>query len=277
MKSVITYHGGGAKMLSNILPLIPEHITYCEPFAGGGSVFFEKNLAKKNYLNDKNGNIASLYDCMAYNFDNLKRLIQGTMYDEFTFKQASRIFNSLPHDYDTEIANEQERLMRAWATWVCSKMGFGGKLDDSTFAWSGNKGDNYTPSTGLDRAKNKFEAYRKKMQSVIVFNRDALEVIKKVDSKDTFFYIDPPWIGTNMGHYKGYTKDQFKELIKLLADIKGKFILHTNKQVMQSFYSPVGWNEKIISKKSAQSNGKKLQLEQLTFNYSEPREQLKIF
>ena len=37
MKTPITYYGGKQGMLKDILPLIPEHNTYTEAFAGGAA------------------------------------------------------------------------------------------------------------------------------------------------------------------------------------------------------------------------------------------------
>lgn len=40
MKTPISYYGGKQSMLTTILPLIPEHSIYVEPFFGGEAVFF---------------------------------------------------------------------------------------------------------------------------------------------------------------------------------------------------------------------------------------------
>ena len=42
MKTPITYYGGKQTLLKYLLPLIPQHRMYCEPFFGGGAVFFAK-------------------------------------------------------------------------------------------------------------------------------------------------------------------------------------------------------------------------------------------
>ena len=54
MKTPITYYGGKQSMLSIILPMIPEHNLYCEPFFGGGAVFFAKEPSKIEVINDTN-------------------------------------------------------------------------------------------------------------------------------------------------------------------------------------------------------------------------------
>jgi DNA adenine methylase len=43
MKTPITYYGGKQNLISTILPLIlKDKNLYCEPFFGGGAVFFAK-------------------------------------------------------------------------------------------------------------------------------------------------------------------------------------------------------------------------------------------
>ena len=44
MKTPITYYGGKQTLLKYLLPLIPQHKLYCEPFFGGGAVFFAKPM-----------------------------------------------------------------------------------------------------------------------------------------------------------------------------------------------------------------------------------------
>ena len=42
MKTPLTYYGGKQQLATRIVRLIPEHTLYCEPFIGGGAVFFQK-------------------------------------------------------------------------------------------------------------------------------------------------------------------------------------------------------------------------------------------
>jgi DNA adenine methylase len=52
MKTPISYYGGKQKMIPHILPLIPEHKIYVEPFFGGGAIFFAKEPSKIEVIND---------------------------------------------------------------------------------------------------------------------------------------------------------------------------------------------------------------------------------
>ncbi len=63
-------------------------------------------------------------------------------------------------------------------------------------------------------------------------------MIKRYDSEDSFFYFDPPYVGSRVDTY-GLTKSKAKDIIINLADccknIKGKFLIsHTkNEEFME--------------------------------------------
>ena len=49
---------------------------------------------------------------------------------------------------------------------------------------------------------------------------DAYKVIESRDTENTFFYVDPPYINTNQGHYGGYTEAHFLHDLDVLSKIK---------------------------------------------------------
>ena len=60
LKTPISYYGGKQKMLKHILPLIPQHHLYVEPFFGGGAVFWAKEPCEVEIINDYNDNVDEL-------------------------------------------------------------------------------------------------------------------------------------------------------------------------------------------------------------------------
>ena len=100
-------------------------------------------------------------------------------------------------------------------------MSFGGQLNCGWKGgvFGGNSGYSwYTKIDNLNRFLNR-------MQGIYISNTDALKCIKQWDSPQTFFYIDPPYVGANQGHYSGYTQEDLDKLIDLLQTIQGSFIL----------------------------------------------------
>lgn len=91
---------------------------------------------------------------------------------------------------------------------------------------------------------------------------DALYIIASRDSVDTFFYC-APYFNSDMGHYKGYTKRDFEDLLTALAKIKGKFLLSS-------------YPSKSLSQYTEQYNWVNIQFEQMvTVNVKSGKEKKK--
>ena len=74
--SPFRYVGGKFWMRNAILPLIPPHQSYIEPFAGGASVFFLKGGGECAQLNDLDAELMNCYACIR---DHAKALIERLM------------------------------------------------------------------------------------------------------------------------------------------------------------------------------------------------------
>jgi DNA adenine methylase len=260
MNTPITYYGGKTRMLCHILPLIPEHRIYVEPFAGGAAVFFAKKPSKIEVLNDINGNIANFYEICLTNFDALNQKIICTLHDEFSHKKAQEIF------FDEN--NNADNLTRAWAVFVLSQMSFGSDFA-SKWQWVKNKDDNWHPAVGIRNKREAFKFIKKRLSLVSIHNNDALEIIKKRDGNETFQYLDPPYVGARQGHYNGYTQEKFIELMDLLPTLKSKFLLSSyNNDYLETMIGLNGWNNKKIEQRSSVSGKNFRKTEMLTWNYN---------
>lgn len=81
--------GNKKELVPNILPLIPAHSTYIEPFFGTGAVFFAKPLAKKNLLNDIDKELYFFYKSIQdeTTYSELKSLVSALLYHRSEIKQ----------------------------------------------------------------------------------------------------------------------------------------------------------------------------------------------
>ncbi len=63
MVSPISWFGGKHKMVKNLLPLIPPHREYIEPYFGAGSLFFAKQPADIETINDLDSGVVNFFSC----------------------------------------------------------------------------------------------------------------------------------------------------------------------------------------------------------------------
>jgi DNA adenine methylase len=93
-----------------------------------------------------------------------------------------------------------------------------------------------------------------------------LDVIKKADHEDAFHYVDPPYFQADMGHYGGYTVDDFESLLRLLTRLKGKFMLSSYPSgVLSGYAARDGW--RMIETEQSRSAGGGRKVEVLAMNY----------
>jgi DNA adenine methylase len=81
-------------MARHILPLIPEHRLYAEPFFGGGAIFFGKPKSHTEVINDLNTFVVNFYDQLKNNFAGLQRLIQATLHSRHAYRSAKVMYDN---------------------------------------------------------------------------------------------------------------------------------------------------------------------------------------
>lgn len=213
LKTPITYYGGKQQLLTTILPMIPEHNLYCEPFCGGAAVFWGKEPSPVEVINDVNTEVINFYSVMQNKFEPLYALVQETLHSRKQHQDAEVIYKN-PHLF-TDVD-------RAWAFWVQCNQSFSSNI---CAGWGyARKKNSCEKKTHFNKERFK-EVFRDRLKFVQIECTNALKVIASRDSEDTFFYVDPPYPNTCLGHYAGYKMSDFEELLTLLSSIKGKFLL----------------------------------------------------
>jgi DNA adenine methylase len=66
MQSPICWPGGKRNLIKRILPLIPEHRIYVEPFCGSAKLFFAKEPSKYEVISDTNGELINFFLVLKY-------------------------------------------------------------------------------------------------------------------------------------------------------------------------------------------------------------------
>lgn len=255
-KTPISYYGGKQGMLKHILPIIPEHTIYVEPFFGGGAVFWAKEQSPVEIINDYNGNVVNFYRQLKTNFSELKTLIDATPYSREVYKNALVIYD-LPYIFAP--------VHKAWAFWVVTSQGFSNKIGSWRCAQQTNK-----EALRIHNKKADFlQSFSHRLNLTQIEHKNALDLILRHDSTETFFYLDPPYVNSDQGHYGGYTQEHFNMLLDALSRIEGKFLLSSYpNEELDNYRVRHGWhtNDKDMQL-SASKNNKARKTEALTANY----------
>ena len=258
-KTPITYYGGKQKLIPFILPRIPEHNLYGEPFCGGAAIFFAKERSEIEVLNDTNRELINFYRVVQNDFVALEKEIRITLHSRDLHRKAW-VINQNPDMFS--------EVKRAWAIWVLSSQSFCANLDGP---WGFDKSENHSPRSIQNKKERFTEELAIRLQNVQLEATDALYVIRSRDTKDSFFYCDPPYYNSDCGHYDGYTLQDFENLLETLASIKGKFLLSSYPSpVLLQYAKKHKWHLWSLEQKvsvNAKSGYLKRKVEVLTANY----------
>lgn len=92
MKTPITYYGGKQRLAKIIISMMPQHQLYCEPFFGGGAVFFAKGPSRVEVINDHDNKLMTFYHQVQENFQLLQEKIRKSLHSEAEWLKARRIY-----------------------------------------------------------------------------------------------------------------------------------------------------------------------------------------
>lgn len=219
MRPLISYYGGKQRIASKVLQFFPPHTVYVEPFAGGAALLFakpKKEVTNTNHyrevLNDKNKLIVTLYKVAREYPDELQLSLQLTPYSKSEHQWAMQVCKN---------PNEHSSLEVARCVVINCNQSFGNGMYKGWRYGLIGRNDAQTWTLYLKSLPLIFE----RLSGVYVECDDALKIIKKWDSPQTLFYCDPPYVGTDQGHYSGYKQKDFDRLLYTLNKIQGSFVL----------------------------------------------------
>ena len=257
---IVNYYGGKVKMWKHIQPLIPPHKLYIEPFLGGGTVFFNKDMAKINIINDLNNALYNMYYVAKLDPIEFMKNIDYYPY-------SRRVFNDFRNIYLTE--TDVPNLKHAVATWY---------VLSCSFAHNNSVLNIYTDNTSdtqkIINYKSRLPDCISRIANAVLENRDAISVVSTYDRPHSFIYLDPPYPNTSKNDYGNgvkYSIEDFTNLLDNLTKTKGKFLLSSYQYpILDEYVRNNGWNTKTITLHkdiSSYSKEREKRREVLTWNY----------
>jgi DNA adenine methylase len=208
------YYGGKTKHLDKILPLIPPHHCYAEPFCGSAAVLLNKPVSKVEAINDLDGDVHNFFTVLRDRSDELIRALTLTPHSRIEYAASC-------------YATSDDPIEKARLFYTRIRQSYMTKPVTTPGSWS------YGPSLDVAgkfiRHLGQLGEVAMRLKEVQVDCLDAITFIKHWDRQYTFFYIDPPYLAetrSSTGEYTVETRDSMHmALMGELATLKGKFML----------------------------------------------------
>lgn len=207
---------GGKYLLSKaIVPLIPDHQCYAEPFAGAAWILFRKPPARCEVLNDINGDVVNLYRIVQHHWEAFVAELRWVLVSREDFDRL----------LDTPAASLTD-IQRAARYYYLHKLSFGGRMTGRrTFGTSAVMPANLNPRS----IEREIAMAHRRLARVTIERMPYHELISRYDRTGTFFYIDPPYWDCEEYYGKGiFSKEDFVRLADILSGINGRFLLSLN-------------------------------------------------
>ncbi len=212
INSPFRYAGGKFYARKLILEYIPPHTMYVEPFAGGASIFFAKDKAIQNWLNDIDKEVVNVYIHIR---DYPEKLAMGLSGEAATKER---------HEFYKNQFAPKNDLERAIRWYYLNRTSYSGIMNMKNCYWGYGEKYSMRPENW---GRNIFRT-SDKLQTVKITSLDFEKVIDSVED-GTFLFIDPPYFNADQDKFYSHSflmEDHFR-LQKLLWEHRHrlKFLL----------------------------------------------------
>lgn len=198
--------GGSHHYAKRIVPLIPEHEVYAEPFAGAAALLYVKEPSTKEVLADNDADVVFLHRSIKAmtpeRVDEMGRRFEWKC-TEASFAKAR----------DMEPKDELARFYKL----VFVRTHARDCRPDGTHPARNHLGSTTNPEKYLRAAE--------RLKDVSVLHQDYRKTVEQLDGPDTFFFLDPPYPGEWFDKDAAIDVDEF---VGVLKGIKGRFIAVLN-------------------------------------------------
>lgn len=201
-----------AARLCAIIDTIP-HRAYIEPFVGMGGVFLRRaKPAPVEVINDLSGDVANLFRIVRRHYRPFVDELELLFTSREEFERLKRTDPTTLTDID-----------RAVRFLYLQRTTFGGLVDKRKF------GVDRRTAARFNHAKLRadLKLLNARLAPVKIEQLDYAELIRRYDSPEALFYLDPPYDETT-GYGLPFGRERYEAMAEQLAGIAGSFIVSIN-------------------------------------------------
>ena len=218
IKALAPWFGGKRNLAPKIVEIIGKHRVYWEPFCGSMAVLMAKPPCVMETVNDLYKDLINLARVIQDSQlgPKLYRKMRRTLMHEQLFHEAAERYKDRTYHQLVDLPD----LDRAYDYLLCAWLGRNGVAGTHSY----NQGFcvRYTANGG--HAAKRFRsvidsipAWRRRLANVTILNRDAFDLLERVeDKKGTAIYIDPPYLKKGAKYIHDFEDNDHLRLAELL-------------------------------------------------------------
>lgn len=229
--------GGKGVLRRKILPYFPPHRVYVEPFGGGANLLLIKEQSDVEVYNDLDPRLVCLFRC----------IVDPELREQLTWKLTMTPYSREERlDSKASALKEEDPVEQARMFFTDSRQSLGGMLDRSSWGLVTNTSVRgmAQPISAYIKTIDMLPRIGDRMHDVKLLNQDWRKVVKKYDSADTLFYLDPPYPKKTRrdGWYDfEMSEEEHKELVETIKKLKGMAILSGYPNDIYAALEQSGW------------------------------------
>lgn len=211
-KPIVPWMGGKRRLVSQLIPKMPEHQCYVELFAGGAALFFMREQPSKvEIINDVNGELVNLYRVVQHHLEEFIRQFKWAIISRQMFEWLKAASTDLMTD-----------IQRAARFYYLQHTAFGAKNSGQTF---GTATTSKAPS--FLRIEDQLTDAYYRLSGVTVENLSWDACLMKYDRPHSFMYADPPYWGL-AGYGVDFGWEHYQKMAELMKNCQSKIMLSIN-------------------------------------------------
>jgi DNA adenine methylase len=203
--------GNKQAIAQDIIKYFPEHKIYFEPFFGAGGMFFNKPKAKYNVVNDLDSEVFNLFQVVINQKEELEKAF-------YLMPIHSDLFEYYKSNEQTDPIQKALRFL-----FFSNLTTIGVVSSGMSLSFTKNKNIFFKVIDKTYEMINdcKFTNYDfRKYFKTLTFNTDG-----RNDEAKSFFYCDPPYLGTNDNYSNSFTEQDSIDLFDCLQATGCKFAM----------------------------------------------------
>jgi len=180
----------------------------------------------KVVVNDINGNLTNMYMVIRDSPSEFVSEVMKLPYSEVVFQRFTEDLKSTDNMSDFD---------RAVAYYYVSFSAYRGRMDKPLF--------HISTAADTNRAEEYHKSIRwilqlsKRLQNVVILNRDFRRVLQSYNAEDVFVYADCPYLGTEDYYDYVFSMQDHRDLAEMLKAHRGKFVLSSKaKRQLRKLY-----------------------------------------